>query len=72
MVKADLSGRVKTDWGMAAGGNFGYSIYEAANESEVFTNLAKYVPYIHFKVLPVLTVDQTIESMKKAIAVAKR
>lgn len=72
MVKADLSVRVKNDWGMAAGGDFGYSIYEAANEAEVFTNLLKYMPYVHFEVVPVLTIDQTIESIKKAVAAAKR
>ncbi|MBS7635009.1 DUF3303 family protein [Candidatus Bathyarchaeota archaeon] len=65
MVKADLNAGVMKDWGMAAGGDFGYAISEAANEAELFTRLLKYIPYAHFEVIPVLTVDQTMESIKK-------
>ncbi len=65
MIKADLNAGVTKDWGMAAGGDFGYAISEAANEAELFTRLLKYIPYAHFEVVPVLTVDQTMESIKK-------
>lgn len=72
MVKADMKTGATKDWGCAAGGDFGYSISEAANEAELFTGLIKYVPYVHFEVVPVLTVDQTIESINKAVAAAKK
>ncbi|MEM3730699.1 MAG: DUF3303 family protein [Candidatus Bathyarchaeia archaeon] len=72
MVKADLKAGLTKDWGMAAGGDCGYSISEAANEEELFTRLLKWMPYVHFDVTPVLTVDQTIESIKKAVAAAQR
>lgn len=72
MVKADLKAGIKRDWYMAAGGDCGYSLYEAANEAEVFANLLKYMPYVGFEVVPVLTVDQTIEAIHKAVAAAKR
>ncbi|MBS7655223.1 DUF3303 family protein [Candidatus Bathyarchaeota archaeon] len=68
MIKADMNAGVTKDWGIAAGGDWGYSISEAASEAELFTRLLKYIPFVHFEVVPVLTVDQTIESIKKAVA----
>lgn len=72
MVKADVNAGVTKDWGIAAGGDYGYSISEATNEAELFTRLLKWIPFAHFEVAPVLTVDQAIESIKKAIASAKK
>jgi hypothetical protein len=72
MVKADVKSGVTKDWGCAAGGECGYSIGEAASEAELFTRLLKWMPYVHFEVIPVLTVDQTIQSIKKAAAAAKK
>jgi hypothetical protein len=72
MIKADLNVGVTKDWGIAAGGDEGYSISEAANEAELFTRLLKYIPFVHFEVVPVLTVDQTINSIKKAATAAKK
>ncbi|MEM1582174.1 MAG: DUF3303 family protein [Candidatus Bathyarchaeia archaeon] len=71
MIKADMNAGVTKDWGIATGGDFGYTISEAANEAELFTRLLKYIPYAHFEVVSVLTVDQTIEAIKK-VAAAKR
>lgn len=72
MVKADMkTGEVK-DWGSAAGGDWGYAVREAPSETELFTRLLKWIPYVHFEVTPVLTVDQTMESIKKAAAAAKK
>jgi len=72
MVKADVKAGITKDWGCVAGGDSGYSIVEAANETELFTRLLNWMPYVHFEVEPVLTVDQTIESIKKAAAAAKK
>ena len=70
MVKADMKAGLIKDWGSAAGGDWGYGIYEGVSETELFTNLLKWIPYVHFKVTPVLTADQTMESIKKAAAAA--
>lgn len=72
MIKASLNAGVTKDWGMAAGGDFGYTISEAANEAELFTRLLAWIPHAHFEVVPVLTVDQAIEAIKKAAAAAKK
>jgi hypothetical protein len=71
MVKADMKTYVK-DWGICAGGSCGYSISEAPNETELLTNLMKYMPFVQFEVNPVLTVDQAITAVKKAAAAAKK
>jgi hypothetical protein len=72
MVNADLkAGRMK-DWGWVAGGDSGYAIYEAANETELAALMLKYVPFIHFEPQPVLTNDQTNELFKKAAAAMKK
>ena len=71
MVKADMkAGKVK-DFGIAAGGGWGYAIREEASEADLFTALLKWMPSVGFEVTPVLTVDQAVESIKKAAAVAK-
>lgn len=72
MAKADMKAGVLKDWGCAAGGYRGYGICEAASETEVFTLLLKWMPNYQFEVVPVLTVDQTIESIKKAITAEKK
>jgi hypothetical protein len=72
MVKADMKAGLVKDWGCAAGGDWGYSVNEAPSETELFTRLLKWIPYVHFEVTPVLTIDQTMESIKKAVAAAKK
>jgi len=72
MTKADMKAGLTKDWGGAAGGDWGYAVIEAPNETELFTNLLKWIPYVHFEVTPVLTVDQTMESIKKAAAAAEK
>jgi len=71
MVKADIKAGVTKDWGCAAGGNGGYAVIEAPSGKELFTHLLKWMPHVQFEVTPVLTVDQTIEAIKKAVAAAK-
>jgi len=72
MTKADIKAGKLKDWGMGAGGGGGYGIMEEANEAELYTALMKWIPYVQFEVCPVLTVDQAIESIKKAVAAAKK
>jgi hypothetical protein len=76
MVKADLKAGALNDWGCAPDGASGYAIAEAKSVTELANVLLKYTPYIHFKVTPVLTVDQFYESaceaVKKATAAAKK
>ncbi len=60
MVKKD-----GCDWGMFAGRLSGYSISEDMDEQEISLRLMKYVPYVKFKVYPIVSLDQVIENMKK-------
>jgi hypothetical protein len=72
MVKADMkAGKIK-DFGVAAGAAGGYAIREEASETDLFTALLKWLPSVQFEVTPVLTVDQAVESIKKAAAAAKK
>ena len=72
MVKADMeAGKVK-DFGIAAGGGWGYAVREEASEAELFTALLKWQPFIGFEVTPVLKVEQAVESIKKAAAAAMK
>jgi len=66
MIKADIKAGIIKDWGCAAGGYFGYLISEGIGEAELLKSLLKYMPYVYFEVVPVLSIDQTIESIKKA------
>jgi hypothetical protein len=72
MVKADIKAGKMKDWGMAAGGGWGYGIMEEASEAELYTALLKWIPYIQFEVTPVLTLEQVTESIMKATAAAKQ
>ena len=67
MVKAELSDRRWIDWGQFGSGACGYSIVEMS-EQEIFGKMLKYVPVIGFELSPVLSVDQTIDEIKKAAA----
>jgi hypothetical protein len=63
MVKDDLkSGRMK-DWGKFAGENTGYAIAEGT-EKEIDLGLARYVPYVKFKVQAIISASQMEEVFK--------
>lgn len=51
MVKADFNAGFTKDWGIDAGGDFGYLISEAANEAELFTVLLNGYPTFTLKLL---------------------
>lgn len=53
------------EWGMFAGRLSGYSVSPDMDEQEISLKLMKYVPYVKFKVYPVITLDQVIENSKK-------
>jgi hypothetical protein len=67
MVKADMRDHNITDWGQFGNGANGYCIGEMS-EQEAFNLMLKYVPVIGFHLMPVLSVDQTIDELKKAAA----
>jgi len=71
MVKPDIRAGKAKDWGCVPGEASGYTIREDASEAELFTALLKWMPYVNFEVKPVLTVEQTEESIKKAVAAAQ-
>jgi hypothetical protein len=71
MVKQDIQGGKVKDWGNFPGESGGYSIMEEASETDLLTSLLKFMPYVTFEVKPVLTVDQTIESYRRAVAAAQ-
>jgi len=69
-VKAEKKAGLFTDWGACCDGASGYCIAER-DETAIHSQLLKYQPYIIFSVKPVLSVDQTIDSINKAVAAAK-
>jgi hypothetical protein len=75
-VKADLNSGVLTDWGVCSDpkgcsdSSEGYMLAET-DENTLRTTIRKWSPYIIFDTSPVMTVDQTIASMKQAGAAKK-
>jgi hypothetical protein len=70
-VKADLKSGALSDWGMCNDASAGYAFAET-EEMSLYTTILRWMPYVSFNVKPVLTVDQTIESFKRAAAGAKK
>jgi hypothetical protein len=67
MVKADMRDGRMIDWGQFSNGANGYCIGDLS-EQDLFGIMLKYMPVIGFDVFPVLSVDQSIEEIKKAAA----
>jgi hypothetical protein len=67
MVKAELKSGGMTDWGITSDSSEGYGFAEG-DEKTVHTMILKWIPYVWFDLKPVLNVDQTIESIKRAAA----
>jgi hypothetical protein len=63
-VRADLKSGALTDWGMCLDNSGGYAFAET-DEKTLQATIMKWTPYINFDIKPVLTVDQTIDSMKQ-------
>jgi hypothetical protein len=69
-VMAEKKAGLFTDWGACCDSHSGYCIAEG-DEISLHSRLLKYQPHIIFSVKPVLSADQAIESIKKAVAAAK-
>jgi hypothetical protein len=69
-VKAEQKAGLFKDWGSCVDSGSGYCIAES-DEMSLQSQLLKYQPFIIFSIKPVLSADQTMESIKKAIAAAK-
>ena len=69
-LKAEKKAGLFTDWGACCDGASGYCIAEG-DETSMHSHLLKYQPFIIFSVKPVLSVDQTIGSINRAVAAAK-
>lgn len=66
MVKQEIEKGMTKDWGSFVGELRGYSVVEGT-EVEIGTMVQKYVPYVHFEVHPVGSVEQ-VEDVIKALS----
>ena len=69
-VKAEQKAGIFMDLGDCADAGSGYCIAET-DEVSLQAQLLKYQPFIIFSVKPVLSAEQTIESINRAIAAGK-
>ncbi len=71
MVKADLKSGGISDWGMCNDASGGYAFADT-DEKTLNTTILRWMPYVIFNIKPVLTVDQIMDSIKRAAAGAKK
>ena len=71
MVKEDISKGVHKDWGMSINGSMGYAISELA-EKELYATMMRFMPYIAFEIYPVLSADDVINILQKAMETLKK
>jgi hypothetical protein len=64
LVKADLESGKDKAWGISPTGDHGYSL-TVRDESEIMIDLARYAPYVKFKVETMLSVDECMSNLKK-------
>ena len=64
LVKQDLKSSTMKDWGSFVGETNGYAIHEGT-EVEVTAGLAKYAPYVIWKIHALVSVSQMGEILKK-------
>ncbi len=69
-VRADLKAGMFSEWGACCDAGSGYCIAEG-DEVSLQSHILKYQPFIIFSIKPVLSADQTIESINRAVAAAK-
>ena len=66
-VEAGLhTGKLK-DWGQLGNGQDGYAITELSEEA-LFVCMVQWMPFITFEVFPVVSADQSMEALDKAVA----
>jgi hypothetical protein len=71
LVKADLKSGALSDWGMCSDSSGGYGFAET-DEKTLHTTILRWIPYVSFDIKPVLSVDQVMESIKRAATGAKK
>ncbi|MDG6256766.1 MAG: hypothetical protein QCH35_04125 [Methanomicrobiaceae archaeon] len=71
MVREELNSGGFTDWGICSDLSAGYAFAET-DEKSLHASILKWIPYIVFDIKPVLTVDQSIENVKKAEEAVKK
>ena len=71
MTKKDLRDNEFLDWGLFAGGTGGYAIGEGSVVEE-FEKTRKYVPYLKFTTMPVLSNKEVIDAMMNAMTPKNR
>ena len=71
LVKAEIKTSAMSDWGMCSDASGEYAFAET-DEKTLHTTITKWMPYVIFDIKPVLTVDQIMESLKRAAAGAKK
>jgi len=69
-ARANLKSGKMIDWGSYCDASGGYYIADG-NESELFDQILKWYPYISFDAKPVLSVDQVIGAINKAMIESK-
>lgn len=63
MIKEDLKAGFDVDWGAFISEGKGYTISDG-NDMEIVTRLQRFMPFVHFEVHPVMTIDQIGEVAK--------
>lgn len=71
MVRMELKSGGMTDWGICSDVSAGYGFAET-DEKTLHATILKWLPYVHFDVKPVLTVDQCIANIKQVAAAGKK
>lgn len=66
-VEAGLHTGKLNDWGQLGNGQDGYAISELSEEA-LFVCMVQWMPFITFEVFPVVSADQSMEALDKAVA----
>jgi aminoglycoside phosphotransferase (APT) family kinase protein len=72
MTKADMKAGIVKEWGMTSDLSEGFTINEFANETEAAAYTLRWIPALNVVAKPFLTVDQSLEILKKAMASMKK
>lgn len=66
MIQKDLREGTFVDWGHFPGGGGGYAIGEGTGVDE-FEKTRKYIPYLKFTAMPILSNKEVIDAMMKSM-----
>jgi len=65
MVKKSMEAGQMKAWGINPGGHNGFAITDS-DEKEILMRNAQYIPYVKFRVEPMLSIDEVIQALKGA------